>query len=64
MSHVMDLPHTLAEIEQFKRTIDEHFTCFDPADVDEFALHTHGPGRRCRRAARRSRWTAPRARSR
>ena len=40
MSHVMDLPLTLAEIEQFKRTINEHFTCFDPADVDELALHT------------------------
>ena len=40
MSHVMDLPQTLAEIEQFKRTLEEHFTCFDPADVDEVALHS------------------------
>lgn len=40
MSHVMDLPDTLAEIDQFKRTIHEHFICFDPADVDEFVLHT------------------------
>jgi adenylate kinase len=40
MSHVMDLPDTLAEIERFKTTINEHFTCFDPADVDEFLLHT------------------------
>lgn len=40
MSHVMDLPETLAQIEQFKSTINEHFTCFDPADVDEFVLHT------------------------
>ena len=40
MSHVMDLPDTLAEIETFKRTVGEHFTCFDPADVDEFSLHT------------------------
>ncbi|HEY2587126.1 MAG TPA: AAA family ATPase [Tepidisphaeraceae bacterium] len=40
MSHVMDLPQTLAEIEQFKRTFDEHLICFDPAEVDEFALHT------------------------
>ncbi len=39
MSHVMDLPHVLAEIEQFKTTINEHFICFDPADVDEFVLH-------------------------
>ena len=40
MSHVMDLPPTLAEIDQFKRTMSQHFTCFDPADVDELALHT------------------------
>ena len=40
MTHVMDLPQTLAEIEAFKRQIHEHFICFDPADVDEFALHT------------------------
>ena len=40
MSHVMDLPATLAEIEQFKSDINEHLICFDPADVDEFILHT------------------------
>jgi adenylate kinase len=40
MSHVMDLPETLAEIEKFKADIHEHFICFDPADVDEFVLHT------------------------
>jgi adenylate kinase len=40
MSHVMDLPETLAEIDQFKATINEHFIVFDPADVDEFTLHT------------------------
>lgn len=40
MSHVMDLPNTLAEITQFKATINQHFTTFDPADVDEFVLHT------------------------
>jgi len=39
MSHVMDLPDTLAEIEKFKEEINQHFTCFDPADVDEFVLH-------------------------
>jgi adenylate kinase len=39
MSHVMDLPDTLAEIDAFKATINEHFICFDPADVDEFILH-------------------------
>lgn len=40
MSHVMDLPKTLDEIERFKAAIYEHFICFDPADVDEFMLHT------------------------
>src|SRR5436853_1887955 len=40
MSHVMDLPDTLAEIDRFKESIHQHFICFDPADVDEFVLHT------------------------
>jgi adenylate kinase len=40
MSHVMDLPKTISEIDQFKADIAEHFVCFDPADVDEFVLHT------------------------
>ena len=40
MSHVMDLPDTLAEIDRFKAAINQHFICFDPADVDEFVLHT------------------------
>ncbi len=39
MSHVMDLPKTLAEIDAFKAAINEHFITFDPADVDEFVLH-------------------------
>lgn len=39
MTHVMDLPETLAEIEAFKAALNEHFICFDPADVDEFSLH-------------------------
>jgi adenylate kinase len=39
MSHVMDLPDTLAEIERFKAALNEHFITFDPADVDEFVLH-------------------------
>jgi adenylate kinase len=39
MSHVMDLPNTLAEIDQFKADINKHFITFDPADVDEFVLH-------------------------
>ena len=40
MSHVMDQPGILAEIERFKAKMNEHFTTFDPADVDEFLLHT------------------------
>jgi adenylate kinase len=40
MSHVMDLPATLAEIDAFKAKMNEHLICFDPADVDEFILHT------------------------
>src|SRR5215217_4091363 len=39
MSHVMDLPDTLAEIDAFKAALNEHFITFDPADVDEFVLH-------------------------
>ena len=40
MSHVMDLPGTLGEIDAFKAAMNDHFTCFDPADVDEYVLHT------------------------
>src|SRR5215207_6039205 len=40
MSHVMDLPDTLAEIDTFRAALNEHFICFDPGDVDEFVLHT------------------------
>src|SRR3954465_6897326 len=40
MSHVMDLPDTLAEIDRFRAIINDHFIAFDPPDVDEFVLHT------------------------
>lgn len=40
MSHVMDLPETLAEINRFRAALSEHFITFDPGDVDEFILHT------------------------
>ena len=46
MSHVMDLPDTLAEIDRFRATINEHFIAFDPGDVDEFVLHTDREARR------------------
>src|SRR4028119_2292546 len=39
MSHVMDLPDTLKEIDAFKAALNEHFITYDPADGDEFALH-------------------------
>jgi hypothetical protein len=39
MSHVMDLPDTLKEIDAFKAKLNDHFVTFDPADVDEFVLH-------------------------
>ncbi|HEX8325017.1 MAG TPA: AAA family ATPase [Tepidisphaeraceae bacterium] len=42
MSHVMDLPDTLAEINKFRAILAEHFIAFDPGDVDEFVLHTQG----------------------
>jgi adenylate kinase len=40
MSHVMDLPDTLAEIDAFRAKLAEGFVTFDPGDVDEFVLHT------------------------
>jgi hypothetical protein len=40
MSHVMDLPETLAQINQFRAQLNEHFITFDPGDVDEMSLHT------------------------
>lgn len=42
MSHVMDLPDTLKEINVFRAALAEHFIAFDPGDVDEFVLHTLG----------------------
>jgi adenylate kinase len=38
MSHVVDLPDTLQEIEDFRAALAEHFVTFDPADVDEKLL--------------------------
>ena len=35
MTHVMDLPETLAEIDRFRQTLAEHFITFDPGDLDE-----------------------------
>ena len=42
MSHVVDLPDVLAEIDQFRAALAEHFITFDPADVDEKLLLDSG----------------------
>ncbi|MBK8916096.1 MAG: AAA family ATPase [Phycisphaerales bacterium] len=38
MTHVMDLPETLAEIDSFRAALAEHFITFDPGDLDEKRL--------------------------
>lgn len=38
MTHVMDLPSVLAEIDAFRETMAEHFITFDPGDLDEKRL--------------------------
>lgn len=38
MSHVVDLPDTLAEIDHFRAELAKHFITFDPGDVDEKLL--------------------------
>ena len=38
MSHVMDMPEVLAEIDAFREALAEHFICFDPGDLDEKRL--------------------------
>jgi hypothetical protein len=35
MTHVMDMPDVLSEIDHFRRRLNEHFITFDPGDVDE-----------------------------
>ncbi|MEL6330836.1 MAG: AAA family ATPase [Planctomycetota bacterium] len=38
MSHVVDMPDVLAEIDAFRDALAEHFITFDPGDVDEKLL--------------------------
>ena len=38
MSHVVDMPDVLAEIDEFRARLGEHFIAFDPGDVDEKLL--------------------------
>ncbi len=38
MTHVMDMPEVLAEIDAFRDALTEHFITFDPGDLDEKRL--------------------------
>lgn len=38
MSHVIDMPDVLAEIDRFRAALADHFITFDPGDVDEKLL--------------------------
>ena len=38
MTHVIDMPDILGEIERFRDALAEHFIIFDPADLDEKRL--------------------------
>ncbi len=38
MSHVIDMPEVMAEIDAFRAKLAEHFITFDPGDVDEKLL--------------------------
>jgi adenylate kinase len=39
MSHVRSLSKVQEEIDRFRRTVAEHFTCFDPGDLEDKELH-------------------------
>lgn len=41
MTHVMDMPAVLAEIDAFRATLAEYFITFDPGDMDEKRLLLH-----------------------
>ncbi len=38
MTHVMDMPEVLAEIDAFREVLSDHFITFDPGDLDEKRL--------------------------
>ena len=61
MTHVMELPEVLREIEQFRDALAEHFITFDPADLDESAALRRGRSHQARR--RRSRRERPRSKA-
>ncbi len=62
MSHVVDLPDVLAEIDHFRAKLAEHFITFDPGDVDEKLLLTVR-SRRPRTGRWMNGWTWRRTRS-
>lgn len=39
MTHVTDLPDVQQQIDAFRRIIRQHFTVFDPADMEEYRLY-------------------------
>ena len=50
MTAVVDMPEVKKEINSFRKTIKQHFTCFDPGDLEEahlprYALHAAENGR-------------------
>ena len=49
MSHVVDMPDVLAEIDAFRAALAKDFITFDPGDVDEKLLLERGHRRRPRR---------------
>jgi len=38
MTHIVDMPEIQTQIETFRNTVKKHFTCFDPADIEESYL--------------------------
>ena len=48
MTHVMDCPAILAEIEYFRDSLAEHFITFDPGDLDEKRLMLLAADAECR----------------
>jgi len=35
MTHVVDLPEVVKQIDEFREILGRHFTTFDPGDMDE-----------------------------
>jgi len=39
MTHVVDMPEILAEIDEFRHSLAEHLIVFDPGDLEEYPLY-------------------------